>query len=315
MLFADADTVHAELDYPFLIDALQAAHRTPCPETAVMVRDAPGGGDDKLVNLVGWGRAQGIAVKIVGVFPGNLALQPPQASIQGIVALFDPATGAPRLVADGEAMTFRKTAADSALGSRLLSRPDARVLLVVGAGGLAPHVAEAHLAARPAIERVVIWNRTPERAEALAGRLRATLGDVSAAGDLDAAVAEADVISCVTMADRPLVRGALLKPGTHLDLVGAYLPTMRETDDDAIGRGTVFVDTYAGMEAAGDLAQPAAAGTFDFADVAADYYALVAGRHPGRRSADEITVCKNVGGAHLDLFAADALLRRLTRTS
>ena len=122
---------------------------------------------------------------------------------------------------------------------------------------------------------------------------------------------EADIISCVTMSRAPLVKGALLKPGAHLDLVGAYLPDMRETDDDAIRRGTVFVDTRVGMETAGDLAQPVAAAAIGWDAVQADYYDLVQGSHPGRRDPDEITVCKNVGGAHLDLFAAEALTARL----
>lgn len=305
-----ADDVHRLLDYPFLIEALRQAHEGPMPEAQHIVQNEPANGGNQFVTLVGWQKDTAIVVKMVGVFPGNLQLSPPQASVQGLVALFDAATGGPRLVADGETMTFRKTAADSGLGSYLLAREDAETLLIVGAGGLAPHVLQAHRAARPSLRRVLIWNRTHARAEALAERTRIDGVEITATEDLDGAVAEADIISCVTMSRAPLVKGELLKPGAHLDLVGAYLPDMRETDDTAMQRGTVFVDTRSGMEGAGDLAQPVAAGAIGWDAVQADYFDLVQGRHPGRTSDQEITVCKNVGGGHLDLFATVGLLER-----
>ena len=312
MQFIDADRVHEVLDYPYLIDALHKAHMGEHPDARHMVQQEPQAGENQFVTLIAWKRGGAIAVKMVGVFPGNLALDPPQASVQGLVALFDPHTGSPLCVADGEAMTFRKTAADSGLGARLLAREDAETLLVVGAGGLAPHVMQAHLAARPSLSRILIWNRTAARAEALAGSSARAGVEISATRDLNGAVGQADIISCVTMSEQPLVRGSLLKPGVHLDLVGAYLPTMREADDDALVRGTVFVDCYDGMEGSGELAQPVEAGVIDWTAVNADYYALVQGRHCGRRSPEEITVCKNAGGGHLDLFTAEALVRRLS---
>lgn len=269
-----------------------------------MVRDEPGGGENKFVALVGWQQGEIIAVKMVGVFPGNLSQQPPEPSVQGLVAVFDARTGAPLLAADGAAMTFRKTAADSALGASLLARRDAKVLLVVGAGGLAPHMLAAHSAARPSIEHVLIWNRTHERAMALAEAQSCTGLRVEAVRNLDDAVPEADIISCVTMSKAPLVRGSLLKAGAHLDLVGAYLPDMREADDEAMSRGKLFVDTRAGMEGAGDLCQPVARGLIGWHDVSADLYDLCSARHSGRTGATEITVFKNVGGGHLDLFTA-----------
>lgn len=314
MRLFDAAQVDAALDYPGLIAHLRAAHQGPMPEAAHMVRDEPGGGENRFVTLIGWQQGGIIAVKLVGVFPGNLALSPAQPSVQGLVAVFDAATGAPKLVADGAAMTFRKTAADSALGAALLARADAGELLVVGAGGLAPHVIAAHCAARPSIRRISVWNRTPARAEALVAGLSAELAaqgrHIEAVSTLDAAVARADVISCVTMSDRPLVRGDCLKPGAHLDLIGAYRPDMREADDQAMSRAVLFVDTRNGMEGAGDLAQPVAAGLIGWDAVQADLFDLCQGRHPGRRSADEITCFKNVGGGHLDLFAAAALERK-----
>jgi ornithine cyclodeaminase len=315
MRLADAETVHRLLDYSYLIEALYQAHQGVHPAADHIVSTEPEGGDNQFVTLVDWQGGKGIAVKMVGVFPGNLAFDPPQASVQGLVALFNPATGAPMLAADGEAMTFRKTAADSGLGTRLLARPDCGTLLVVGAGGLAPHVIAANRAARPSLNRILIWNRTPERAETLATSLMAgadTQGvDIAATRDLDAAVADADIISCVTMAREPLIRGALLRPGAHLDLVGAYLPDMREADDEAMARGQIFVDCRDGMKGSGELARPVAAGVINWDDVGADLYQLCRGAHPGRQSDSEITVFKNVGGGHLDLFAAVALSERL----
>jgi len=303
----DAAAVHAALPWPYLIDALSQAHRGPMPASEVVVQNDPEGSGNQFITLPGWLPGGPVAVKMVGVFPGNEKLSPPQPNVQGLVAMFDGGTGAPLLVADGAAMTARKTAGDSALAASLLAREDAEVLLVVGAGALAPHFAAAHMAARPSLKRVLVWNRTAAKAEAVASGLRADGLDARAAADIDAAVAAADVISCVTMSDRTLVRGALLKPGTHLDLVGAYMTSLRETDDEALLRARIFVDTRRGMENTGDLGPALASGLVSAADIAGDHFDLAQGRAQGRRSADEITVFKNVGGAHLDVFTAIAL--------
>jgi ornithine cyclodeaminase len=254
--------------------------------------------------LPGWLGDRLIVVKMVGVFPANRDRDPPIGSVLGAVAAFDAETGAPVLVADGEAMTYRKTAAISGLGTALLAPPEPRELLVVGAGGLGPHVALAHMAARPSITRVRIWNRTPQRAEALAAGLRAQGIAAEAAPDLDAAVTEADVISCVTMSRAPLVKGVLLKPGAHLDLVGAYLPDMREADDDAMRRGSVYTCCDRGRDEVGELTLPVAAGALCWEDIRGDAFGLVQGRDLGRSTEDEITVYKNIGGAHQDVFTA-----------
>lgn len=303
----DAAAVHAALPWPFLIEALRKAHLEAMPISDVVVQSDPVGGGGQFVTLPGWAPGGPVVVKMVGVFPGNAGLVPPQPAVQGLVALFDGATGGPRFVADGAAMTARKTAGDSALGAALLAREDAEDLLVVGAGALAPHFAAAHLAARPALRRITIWNRTAARAAAVVRDLavQGILAEVAA--DLDQAVARADVITCVTMSDKALVKGALLKPGAHLDLVGAYMPSLREADDAALTRGVIFVDTRNNMEGGGDLSQAVASGAIGWDAVQADLFELVQGKMPGRRSADEITVFKNNGGAHLDLFTAAAL--------
>lgn len=311
---ADARTVDRLLDYPGLIEALRAAHRAGVmPQMRADVMSDTGKDDNKFVSLIAWASGDLIAVKLVGVFPDNVTLTPPQPSVQGLVALMSGDTGAPLLTADGAALTFRKTAADSALGADFLARPDAKTLLVIGSGGLAPHVIAAHLAVRPSIARVLIWNRTPERAVALAQSLRHPPVAIEATPDLDDALPQADIISCVTMATRPLVKGALLKPGAHVDLIGAYLPEMREADDDVVRRaGQIFVDTRSGAEGSGEIATPLAKGLIRREEIIADLFDLCAGRQPGRTSDDQVTMYKNVGGGHLDLFTARHLLTRLT---
>jgi ornithine cyclodeaminase len=299
------------LDYPGLVAALRAAHRAGVmPWSESMVMGEPPDGANKFVSLLAWAPQDVIAVKLVGVFPGNLSLAAPEPSVQGLVALFSAATGRPLFACDGAAFTFRKTAADSALGADGLARRDAQVLLVVGAGGLAPHVVMAHRSVRPRIGRVLIWNRTTARAEELAARLAAPGLEVRAAVDLDAAVAQADIISCVTMATTPLVRGSQLRPGTHVDLIGAYLPEMREADDEVMRRGRLFVDTRNGCTRSGEIAEPIAHGIITAESIEADLFDLCTGRHPGRTDPAAITVYKNVGGAHLDLFTARHLMTR-----
>ena len=300
-----SDDVHRLLDYPSLVAALRAAHaadRMPLSRSSVF--GEPPDEANKFVSLVSWAADDVIAVKLVGVFPSNLALMPPEPSVQGLVTLFHGATGRPLLAADGAAMTFRKTAADSALGVDLLARRDAEVLLVVGSGGLAPHVSLAHTAVRPSIREILIWNRTTGRAEETAAALAAQGLPARATSDLDAAVARADIISCVTMATSPLVKGALLKPGTHVDLIGAYLPEMREADDDVVRRARIFVDTRNGCDHSGEIAEPIARGLLTLESIEADLFDLCTGRHPGRTTPDAITMYKNVGGGHLDLFTA-----------
>jgi ornithine cyclodeaminase len=299
MLIVDAETVHAHLPYPELVAALREAHRSASPEVDAVVTTDPAGGPNSFLALTAWGDM--IAAKLVSVFPGNVR----HPSVQGVVVLFDGDDGSVRLVADGAAMTLRKTAADSALGAVFLAREDAEVLLVVGAGGLAPHVIEAHRAVRPSLRTVLVWNRTPARSRELA----AALPGVVAVTELDPAVAQADVISCVTMATEPVVRGALLRPGTHVDLVGSFTPRMREADDETMRRGSVYVDTRDGLERSGEIQHALAAGAL--AEIRGDLFDLCSGRVPGRTSAEEITVYKNLGGAHLDLFTARHLLGRV----
>jgi alanine dehydrogenase len=251
-----------------------------------------------------------IGVKVVSVFPDNASRGHP--TVNGSYLLVAGESGAPLAVLDGVALTLWRTAAASALAARFLARRRARRLVMVGAGTLAPYLVAAHAAARP-IEEVAVWNRSPQAAERLAARLGRPGLQVTVATDLEAAVRGADVVSCATLASEPLVRGAWLRPGAHLDLVGGFRPSMREADDDAVRRASVFVDTRAGALAeAGDIVQPIAAGVLAAEDVAADLFDLCRGTHPGRRTDDEITLFKSVGTAIEDLAAAAHVHRRLS---
>jgi ornithine cyclodeaminase len=306
MKHLDGKTIDDLLEYRGLVEALRQAHAADVlPDTRVQVLNDSGNEANQFVALTAWSSGKFIAVKLVGIFPRNPQRVPPEPSVQGLVTLLSGETGQALMTCDGAALTFHKTAADSALAADLLARKDAEVLLVLGAGGLAPHVIAAHTAMRPSIRRVYVWNRTFARAEALAARLSHLAVSVTAVQDLDAALPQADIISCVTMANEPLVKGALLKAGVHVDLIGAYMPQMRESDDDVARRaGQIFVDTRSGCDGSGDVAQPIARGILRQEDVVADLFDLCTGRHCGRSSEQEITMFKNVGGGHLDLFTA-----------
>ena len=236
MRVVGAEETHRLLDYPGLVEALRDLFRLGVDrvERVLLSQDLPQGGRNDWLLLPAWqyGRHQG--VKLVSVYPGNEARG--IATVQGLYLLFDGGTGLPLLCVDGAALTLRKTAANSALAATYLARPDATTLLMVGAGAMAPALIEAHAAVRP-IRRVLIWNRTPARAETLAAGLNIPGLAASAVTDLAAAVGAADIISAATMAQAPLIRGRWLKPGQHLDLVGGYRADMREADDEATREG------------------------------------------------------------------------------
>lgn len=243
-----------------------------------------------------------IGIKILTSFPSH------SPSIHASYSLFSSSSGAPLASLDGTLLTLLRTSSLSALASLLLSPPTPSLLLLAGAGALAPHLLAAHRAARPSLSRFLIWNRSPARARALAARLQQQEeeGDRSVTfehvEDLDAAVAVADVIVCATGAESPIVRGELLKGGAHLNLVGSFTRGMRECDDEAVRRGRVFVDSEAAVEEAGELAGAIERGVITREDIAGTLADLAGGRV--RRRDGEITVFKSVGAAVFDLLAA-----------
>jgi len=304
MRHIDGDAVDAALPYPALVDALEAAFRndvtTPLRQHYTL--PVSGGSDAGMLVMPAWQSGAYTVVKVVTVFPDNQLRG--LASVQGLVVVFDAATGAPLATIDGPAITRRRTAAASALAARYLARADAHHLLIVGAGTVGTELARAHAAVRP-IDTVTVWNRTPERASGLAAALTAEGFAAQTAPTVDAGLADADIVSCATMSAIPLVHGARLTPGTHVEGMGAFRADMRETDDEVMRRARVFVDTRDGALAeAGDLLIPLAAGVIDKEAVQADLFDLCRGTNPGRRSRDEITFFKSVGTAVEDWAAA-----------
>ncbi|MGP1676040.1 MAG: ornithine cyclodeaminase family protein [Burkholderiales bacterium] len=306
--FFSAAQVHAALDYKRLVESLREAFRAGCVAPLRHVHDVTGEGD-RLLLMPAWRPGKDLGVKLVTVFPRNR--ERGLATVSALYVLLDAVTGHPRALIDGEALTLRRTAAASALASTYLSRKDSATLLVIGTGALAPHMARAHCALRP-IAKLTLWGRSPARAQALAAQLRDEGLPAQALPDLAQGLAQADIVSCATTATDAVVRGARLRAGTHVDLVGGFTPQMREADDELIARAEIFVDTYAGaLNEAGDLVQPLASGVLARERVRAELAELVAGTHPGRHSANEITLFKSVGTALEDLCAARLVLERV----
>jgi alanine dehydrogenase len=312
MRVISAAEIEAALDWDSLIERLRQTFRRGV-EVPVRhhheIAGGPDGIDGTLLLMPAWQPGRHLGVKIATVFPGNGEQGLP--SVMGAYLLLDGKTGAPLALIDGPMLTLKRTAAASALAAGYLARPDCERLLMVGTGALAPHLIMAHAAVRP-ICNVLIWGRDPDKAAKLAKRLDRPDLKVEATTDLAAAVKGAEIISCATLSAQPLIKGAWLQPGQHLDLVGAFRPDMRESDDEAVRRALVFVDTREGaLSEAGDIVQAVASGALDPEDVAGDLFELTRGERDGRRSYDQITLFKSVGTALEDLAAAQLAVERV----
>jgi ornithine cyclodeaminase len=319
MRIFDGAAVDAALSYPALVDTLEAAFAKgaiapPRHHHGISLDRRP---EATLLLMPAWearepgstfaGRYMGL--KAVTVYPDNATRGLP--AVLGSYLLLSAETGATLAVMDATRLTAWRTAAASALASRHLSRPDAARMLMVGAGALAPFLVRAHASVRP-IRAVKVWNRSRPGAEGLVAALAQAGIAATIAGDLAAAAGEADIVSTATLSSEPLIRGAWLKPGVHLDCVGAFKPTMRETDDEAVRRARIFVDTRAGAFAeAGDILQPLQAGAIGKEAVLGDLAELCRGTAQGRTTAGEITLFKSVGASIEDLAAAVAVYERL----
>ncbi len=311
MRFVGAEEIDRVITFPALIEALRDAFRggitVPTRHHHTIPRT---GADATFILMPAWqdDPAGFIGTKIVSVFPDNHSRG--KASVLGTYLLMAGATGEAVAVLDGVALTLWRTAAASALAAGYLARPDARRMVMIGAGALAPRLIAAHASVRP-IAEVTIWNRDATKARALAAGLDRPELKVTASEDLASAVAGADIVSAATLSSEPLVHGEWLKPGAHVDLVGGFTPKMREADDAAIARARVYVDTRAGAVEAGDIAQPLRSGVLTETGIAGDLFELARGVAEGRRSADEITLFKSVGTAIEDLAAAALVYGRL----
>lgn len=302
MRIISAQEVAGALAWPALIERLAATFRegVEAPPRHHHAMHRPDG-EATMLLMPAWEEAGYIGMKMVNVFPQNANAGLP--AISGLYILCEGQHGTPLACIDGSALTKRRTAAASALAARELARDNADSLLVVGTGKLAPMLVEAHAAVRP-IRTVRIWGRNPDKAAALAEQFRDRF-DCEAVTDLEAAVSEADIISCATLSTEALIRGEWLQPGTHLDLVGAFRPTMRETDSQCLARSDVFVDTYAGaLGEAGDILQAIDEGVFSKSDLRAELAEILRGEKPGRTDDKAITLFKSVGASLEDLAAA-----------
>jgi alanine dehydrogenase len=310
MKIISATDLAAALDYAALIDRIEETFREGCTVPVRHHHSIPvtGEPDATLLLMPAWRDGRFVGVKVVTVFPGNAARSLP--AIAASYLLFDGTTGVLQALLDGGELTARRTAAASALASRYLSRPDSTRLLMVGTGTMAPHLVRAHACARSICE-VAVWGRSPEKAKSLAATLDGPDLKASPVTDLEAAVGMANIISCATLATDPLVLGRWLKPGQHLDLVGAFTPHMAEADDAAVARARVYVDTRDGALAeSGELVGAVKRGVIGEGDIQGDLFDLARGTAMGRAGTDEITLFKSVGTALEDFAAATLAIER-----
>lgn len=301
--FLTREDVDGRLDWPMMVEALASGHRRAPAQIGDLFLTREG---DTLLNRAAWVDGVGIGLKTVSVMAQNAERGLP--SVQGVMVIFDDESGTPAALLDSGLITWWKTAADSVLGARHLARTDSRRLLIVGAGQVAGSLARAYCATFPSLAEIRIWNRTPSAAETLVKALAAEGLPVATESDLPQAAAQADIVATATMTREPILSGDWLSPGTHVDLVGAFRGDMREGDDALLRRARIFVDSReTTLDHIGELKIPLSEGVITRASVQGDHYDLCAGR-AGRESAEDITVFKNGGGAHLDLMIAKAII-------
>lgn len=303
MKILDHAATSAALPFARLLPALRDLFARGCEVPARHVHEIAVPGESAFTSLImpAWVPGRYYGIKTINIAPGNARRGLP--GLHATYLLYDGVTGAPLALLDGDAITHRRTAGASALAAGWLAREDAKNLLVVGAGQVARLLPEAYLAVR-ALERVSVWARDAAKSRALVSQLRARGLPAHAVTDLQAACGEADIVSCATLATGPVVRGAWLREGTHLDLIGSFTPAMREADDDCFAGASLYVDTEEALKKSGELLGPMARGVFTPQDVRGTLASLARGESAGRRSAQERTVFKSVGTALEDLAAA-----------
>ena len=304
MLDLPADRVRDLLPWGPLIEAVREIFRGGCemPIRHHHTVEVPGDPDATLLLMPAWLPGEYLGVKMATIFPGNAARG--QAAVAASYILMSGRSGETLAIIDGGELTARRTAATSVLAASFLARGDAASLLIAGTGRMAYNLAAAYAGTR-SLDRLTVWGRDTGKARTLVARLAESGIAAEATADLAAAAATADIVSTSTLSVEPLIEGAWLKPGTHLDLVGGFRPDMREADDAVVRRASVFVDTMEGAtKEAGDIVQPIENGSLKRSDIEADLFALVRGAHAGRESPAEITMFKSVGASPEDLAGA-----------
>ncbi len=292
--FEEADP---HLNWTAIANAIHAGHLLPKAQIGdLLLQEAP----NALLSRGAWINGLGMAMKSMSVFPENNELP----SIQGGVLVFDDKDGSLKAVIDGILVTKWKTAGDSVLGARLLANPEPGTHLMVGAGTVAASILEAYHEVFPSIKRFIIYNRTEQKAHELAKQLSPRVPGIEVASNLQSACHNANIITSATMTIEPIIKGDWVAPGTHVDLIGAFKPDMREADNTLLKKSEIFVDSReTTIEHIGEIKIPLEEGTITQKDILGDYYDLCAG-HINRSTQAAITVFKNGGGAHLDLMTS-----------
>ena len=308
MRHVDAQAIAANLPVADLIKALKDAAGmsiTAPPRQIVQINPT-----SKLLMMPAFAYRSRMGVKVISVFDDNK--EKPFETIQGLYCLFDSDTGTPLATLDGAELTARRTAATSALAASLLADENANEVAIAGAGKLLPYFIEAYTAIRPKAS-FRLWARDIEglkrREENLA---RVTSSQIAIFETFEGAVAGAQIISTISSAREPILRGAWLRPGAHIDLVGAHTPEMAEADPECFKHAKVFVDSKeAALEEAGDLMAAIAGNAMGENDICGDLFDLCSGRAAFARGPDDITLFKSVGHAFEDLVAATLVAERL----
>jgi len=303
MKFFNAPETRHALPFDRLIEALRRSFIEGCevPLRHTHLLTAPDGSQGTVLIMPAWRADRYLGIKTVNIFPGNSAQGLP--GLFATYVLYDARTGEPLAQIDGNEITARRTAAASALAASSLARQDARRLLVVGAGRVAALIPQAYQQVLP-IAEVQVWARKLSQAQALVDAFKADGINASVATNLAVAVANADIVSCATLANEPVIEGDWLGAGSHLDLIGSFTPKMREADDACFAGASLFVDTGEALQKSGDLLGPLSRGVFSASDVRGTLADLCRGTVSGRQSAEERTVFKSVGTALEDLASA-----------
>lgn len=307
MQFISAQSINSLLDWVGVLDALYSAHLGPRPVgDAFFLGDAEYGMLSRGVILPG----SGAGLKIASMYPANSHAHPPRPVEDAVFVVIDETTRAISAVLDGPAITRWKTAADSALAARKLSREDSAVLLVLGSGPVAKALVDAYLHIRPSIHTVLLWNRTASKLTSTFAELQDRQINVQIVEDLDSAVGQADIIASATSSSSPLIFGEFVRLGTHIDLVGGYRADMQEADSSTMANARIFVDDRATSAVSGDIQIPLLAGVINQDQIEGDLYDLCQDKYFSRSSTD-ITVYKNAGGAHFDLVVSQHVISKL----
>jgi len=299
--FDDADP---KLTWTKVMEAMRTGHKLAKADIGdLLLTDE----DRGFLNRGAWIPGLGMALKAATIFPQNTSKTPPLPSVHSGVLLFSSDNGTMKALIDGQLVTKWKTAGDSVLGAKLLANPESSRLLIVGAGAVARSLVEAYSEIFPSLDHIEIWNRTTERAAELVETLKGEGSPVQLSSDIEASAGQADIISTATMASAPFLKGTWITPGTHVDLIGAYRPDMREADDDLMQKAELFVDSReTTIDHIGELRDPIARNVIRSEDVLGDLYDLC-NAEKGRSGPDAITLYKNGGGAHLDLMTSVAI--------